>query len=63
MSLSNYPPGVTGNEPQIAGYSECPRCGASYEESDSWENDGYLFCGECGYKIRQGFDPDRRRDE
>lgn len=24
---SNYPPGVTGNEPQIAGYPECDKHG------------------------------------
>lgn len=23
----DYPPGVTGNEPEIAGYPECPECG------------------------------------
>lgn len=34
---SNYPPGVTGNEPQIAGYPEieeeieCPNCGETNE--------------------------------
>lgn len=39
MNLSNYPPGVTGNEPQIAGYDateevrECPVCG---EETEGW---------------------------
>lgn len=30
--MSNYPPGVTGNEPQIVGYdeheTECENCGA-----------------------------------
>ena len=37
---SNYPPGVTGNEPQIAGeshYQDCPR-------SDDWE------CSDEDYK-------------
>ena len=36
MSLSNYPPGVTGNEPQIAGvehYRDCPQ----YEDNP-WEH-------------------------
>lgn len=34
---SNYPPGVSGNEPQIAGYDErviscgCPECGQDVE--------------------------------
>ena len=26
MSNSNYPPGVSGNEPEIAGYPEPPKC-------------------------------------
>ena len=26
MTMSNYPPGVTGNEPQIAGYDGCDEC-------------------------------------
>ena len=26
MGLSNYPPGVTGNEPQIGGYDCCDDC-------------------------------------
>ena len=32
--LSNYPPGVTGNEPEIAGYPDdhCADCGAHLSE-------------------------------
>jgi len=26
MSMNNYPPGVTGNEPEIAGYEGCEDC-------------------------------------
>jgi hypothetical protein len=40
MSLSNYPPGVSGNEPQITGEWPCENCGATLpEEAD---------CPECG---------------
>ncbi len=36
MSGSNYPPGVTGNEPQIAGYDdECAFCGQPWGEDHS----------------------------
>jgi hypothetical protein len=31
---SNYPPGVTGNEPQIAGYPPCGNCAHDAEEHD-----------------------------
>ena len=45
MSLSNYPPGVTGNEPEIAGYPLCGRCG--HDPDDHAEDDQFLsMC--CG---------------
>lgn len=40
MSLSNYPPGVTGNEPQITGEWPCENCGATLPEE--------VDCPECG---------------
>lgn len=30
---SNYPPGVTGNEPQIVGYDDGPKCQWCGEET------------------------------
>lgn len=52
MSLSNLPPGVTGREPQIAGYDEithtCPDCG-NYEllfYGDKFQADSE--CPDCG---------------
>lgn len=38
--LSNYPPGVTGNEPQITGEWPCADCGATLPEEGN--------CPECG---------------
>lgn len=35
---SNYPPGVSGNEPQIVGPDECEECGCELNED-----------GECTY--------------
>lgn len=35
--LSNYPPGVTGNEYQIAG--------------PDWEQEDHRYCPECGYEV------------
>jgi hypothetical protein len=35
---SNYPPGVSGNEPEIAGYPECPMCGISFgDHGEGWD--------------------------
>lgn len=48
---SNLPPGVSGNEPQIAGYDEidreCPDCG---EETQMLGSGGYFTtdCEHCG---------------
>lgn len=40
MSYSNYPPGVSGNEPQITGEYPCENCGATLPEEPE--------CPECG---------------
>lgn len=40
--MSNYPPGVTGFEPQIAGYPERPECDTPHGLHDE-------RCEECGY--------------
>lgn len=45
MSLSNYPPGVTGNEQEIAGYPPCTRCGHDFEEHT---DDGVPLSECCG---------------
>jgi hypothetical protein len=42
--MSNYPPGVTGNEPQITGEWPCDDCGGrGYEEDE----DGKSSCPSC----------------
>jgi hypothetical protein len=43
--MSNYPPGVTGNEPQITGEWPCRVCGG-YGYDDENE-DGKHTCGWC----------------
>ena len=40
---SNYPPGVTGNEPQISGEWPCIECGGFPE----YDEDGYVPCPRC----------------
>lgn len=64
--LSNYPPGVTGNEPQIAGYPPCqnPRC---RHDLDEHEDDGPCMvegclCGEYEQFPRER-DPDLRWEQ
>ena len=54
----DFPPGVTGNEPEIAGWPECPKCGGS-DLVDFAE--GYK-CMECGHVEESGPDPDDERD-
>lgn len=54
MSWDNYPPGVTGNEPEIAGWDElehtCAGCGAEGVAYGSRRQDYFTFeCEECGY--------------
>lgn len=63
---SNYPPGVTGNEPQIAGYPNCAECGHEIEEH--YEVGGaYEPCmvPDCGCRSYEEFldvpDPDSMR--
>lgn len=42
--MSNYPPGVTGNEPQITGEWPCDECGGrGYDEDE----DGKYACPLC----------------
>lgn len=42
--MSNYPPGVTGNEPQITGEWPCDVCGGmGYDEDE----DGKHACNTC----------------
>lgn len=43
-----YPPGVTGREPQIAGWPECPHCGEEFNGSD---------CDDCGFTADE-YEPD-----
>jgi hypothetical protein len=60
----DYPPGVTGMEPQIAGWPECPKCG------DEFDGQG---CEGCGFEAYNPDEPeppwtdldhyDRARDE
>ena len=42
MSPSNYPPGVTGNEPELTGEWPCAHCGATLPE----EHDGEPYDGD-----------------
>lgn len=59
--VGDYPPGVTGREPQIAGEDECPECGAPiYQGEEECVNPN------CDAVFAVGPDPDdlydRRRD-
>ena len=48
----DYPPGVTGNEPQITGEWPCEECeGAGYDEDE----DGKHACSHCE---GSGLEPD-----
>lgn len=57
--LSNYPPGVTGMEPQINGYPEsvesgiCPNCHLKFDELDFvwYGEEGMAECPECEDEI------------
>ena len=48
---SNYPPGVTGNEPQIAGTPECEICGYPLIQDEEAKEMGWYetgpTCGDC----------------
>lgn len=76
--LSNYPPGVTGNEPEIAGYDEadvtvqdftCPRCEAVAAEVDGvrMRASRYAYvdiveCPSCGATTETEHDVEDDRD-
>lgn len=66
---SNYPPGVTGNEPQIAGYDEleydCDECQTTGLAYGSGREDYYtLECEECGHLTEiEGYWQDRHDDQ
>lgn len=56
--MTNYPPGVSGNEREIAGPDHereltdeaCPRCGAVALLEEGWRGDRWVSCGECGHQ-------------
>jgi len=69
---SSYPPGVTGNEFEIAGPdyeresdTPCARCGGTTTEL-GYRRDRWLCCDECGEEFdlpSDEPDPDRAYDE
>jgi len=56
MSLSNYPPGVTGNEPHLTGEYPCSECDGA---GGDFDEDGGHACPRCkGRGIEpEEFDP------
>ena len=70
--MSNYPPGVTGGEFEIAGpdYEEeldepCPECGQVLLVEQGYRRDRWVIC--CGCRYQRDLepyepDPDRYRD-
>ena len=53
---SNYPPGVTGNEYEIAGPDyerdvdeKCPTCGLTSLVERGYRRDAWWVCLECGW--------------
>jgi hypothetical protein len=68
MALSNYPPGVTGNEFPISGPTrewlvedfECPASDCDYVgPADAWyhpDEGEFIDCPQCGGSICQGDD-------
>ncbi len=49
MGLSNYPPGVTGNEPELTGIWPCSRCNGEVEWNDEGRpGSSCWFCGGTG---------------
>ena len=58
--MSNYPPGVTGSEPQITGAStcDCEECSCTNIGLND-NDDGTSICDECG----MGLHEDTRSDE
>lgn len=74
--MSNYPPNVSGNEPEIAGYPNCGQLGCGHAEDEHAgdmepaEGTDILSgcevpgCGCGGYKqYPQGPDPDELYDK
>jgi hypothetical protein len=54
VKVSNYPPGVTGSEPQITGEWPCRVCeGCGYDDDEN--EDGKHTCGWCK---GEGIDPE-----
>lgn len=55
---SNYPPGVTGNEPQIAGADECEICGYPLIQDEEAKEMGWYetgpTCGDCSSEVNSG---------
>lgn len=64
--MSNYPPGVTGNEYEIAGWPTCGNCGHEAEEHDNFSEECEYISYGCpceGYSDqRPEPDPDESRD-
>jgi hypothetical protein len=51
--MSNYPPGVTGNEPQITGEYPCGYCGGY---GPSTEDDHCELCGGSGIHPEEAYE-------
>lgn len=63
----DYPPGVTGNEPEIAGYPPCAYCRHDSEEHLDEEDNELTHCRvdgcNCGvYAEYAEIDPDYERE-
>ena len=58
--MSNYPPGMSINDPHLMAEHECPRCDSTDIEIDY---EGTVYCCDCGFVLIKGNDPDRKRDE
>lgn len=49
MSMSNYPPGVSGNEPQITGEWPCDECDGKGFEDDGESKSSCDYCEGKGF--------------
>jgi len=61
--MSNYPPGVTGNEWEIAGFPPCGTLGCGHGDDEHYADDnpesGCMICGcTCYTPYPEGPDPD-----
>ncbi len=77
FNLSNYPPGVTGNEYAIAGPDaeepaedfECPNCQSTSGTKLSYQRQAWIACNNCDYQLDttddydNGPDPDAAYDK